>query len=572
MLVFITNNRNIKITNKDNDQMWHVKNISGDITGPFSSEQLSDMYIEGLIEEDDELWSKASGTWAKAWQCKGMFLSPEDDSSEYIDSSAPPPLPDEVDDSNYLDEIGMGVSGVEGDHVCPFCWRKFDLCDVMFIAQHSDLVGDDVLIDAGEMRRFVPRRFTPDGNAIDSGGVVCEKRACPVCHQHLSLHYFEMSPLYISLVGSPHSGKSVYLPSMLRILRERCRTEFNISFVDTEVEQNQWISESEHSIFNKGLLPGKTQIENDGRHYKEVTINDMPVLLTMPAFYAFKDERTHRSERIKKIRRTLVLHDNAGEHYHAGGDNASAPGIRHLLHSEAIMFLFDPTADSGFRRRYINAEDKQFIESDIQDQGSILMNAIQLIMRHNHNEKKGDKYDRPLIVMVAKADALGSSFNEILSADPFVVNDMYEHVLDMRLLLKISYQIRELIREYSPTVVSAVESMADDVIYMPVSALGHSPVAHNESEFVDLEKLSPKWVDVPILYILYRLGYLEGIKSIEPGILDEPKIINRSEDSITFVSPRTGLSDTIPSQYVDVKLRCPFSEKEFMIKSVGESV
>jgi len=126
--------------------MWHVKYKTGKVEGPFATEELAEMYITGVIDDADELWSKESGVWAKAWQCKGMFLSIEEGSnSEDNVDSVSSPLSGEEEDLNYLDEIGMGVSGVEGDYVCPFCWRKFDLADVKFIAQHLDLVGDDVL-------------------------------------------------------------------------------------------------------------------------------------------------------------------------------------------------------------------------------------------------------------------------------------------------------------------------------------------------------------------------------------------------------------------------------------------
>jgi len=550
--------------------MWHVKRADKSICGPFPTKELSGMYRNGEIDDEDELWSSDSGTWAKTWQCKGMFLTvEEDESEEEADSSAPPPISDE-EDLSYLDELGMGVSGLEGDYVCPFCWRMFDLGDLKFIAQHGDLVGDDVLGD-GEMNRFVPTRFTPDGNAIDSGGVVCEKRACPVCHQHLSINYFDMPPLFLSLVGSPRSGKSVFLPSMLRVLRERCRAEFNISFVDTEVEQNTWISQNEHLIFDRGYLPDKNEVSHGDNNYRPVKINDMNVLLTMPAFFALRDERPHRPSNIKHLRRTLVIHDNAGEHYDAGGDDAGAPGIRHLLHSEAIMFLFDPTADAGFKQAYKDVENFGFVESGgyTYDQASTITNAIQLIMRHGRESGDIEKYNKPLIVIVAKADTLDESFNEILKTNPFIVNDMYEHVLDMQLLLQISYQIRELINKYSRTVVSTLESMANDIIYLPVSALGHSPFLDGDKQRINMDKLNPMWTDVPVLYILYRLGYLEGIKSpVIEDDLDEPKILRREEDKTTFVNPHhNGLSDTLPAIYYDVKLMSPFAESEFVIRS-----
>lgn len=549
------------MNNERSASTWNIRRNGVVLEGTYSTNEIAELYADGQLSEMDELWSSEDKQWAKAWHYEGRFIKKS--------ISTPPPIPQNLnnrtqpptldENPDWVKNLDNSIGGVDGEIVCPFCWRRFNLEDLKVIAQHEDLTGDTVQTADGEKKRFVPTRFTPDGDAIDAGGMVCTLRACPVCHHNIPMPYFEMEPLFLSLVGSSHSGKSVFLPCMVRTLRRRFRDQFNISFFDSATEQNRWIANYEQLIFQESKLPDKTMIKKG--HYRDVRIKDMEVLLTMPAMFGLRDERSVLPQDARRIERTLVIHDNAGEHYDGSHDSAATPGIHHLLHSSAILFLFDPTADSGFRRYYADSSDEQFRDTSyVLDQTRIITNAIQTVMRHDRKVEK--KYRRPIIVMFSKADALSDVFGDVLNIEPFVLNNQHESILDMRYLLKVSYSVRELIKRYSPEIINAIESMATDIIYMPVSSLGHIPVAGT----VDLEQLSPKWVDVPLLYVLYKLGYLAGEKTLEPDAAQEPKILDRLPGSVSFVHPATNRRDSLPVEYMDVKLRCPFTGVEFMIR------
>ena len=83
---------------------------------------------------------------------------------------------------------------------CPHCWKNFPPDEVLWVAAHSDLMGDPML--PAEPQRFLPSRFTVSGLAIDVRGAVCEHLACPNCHLHLPRAFLEMSPLFVSIFGS----------------------------------------------------------------------------------------------------------------------------------------------------------------------------------------------------------------------------------------------------------------------------------------------------------------------------------------------------------------------------------
>jgi len=570
--------------------LWYLKRESKVLDENFSSSEILAFYNSGEIYDSDELWCAEHEVWAKVVQYKNTLLA-DTTSTEKVEDDIEDVADDDLKDNiSSIDRVAGkndSVAGIDGDITCPFCWRSFNLEDLKFIAQHNDLDGDLVL-GYGFKKRFIPNRFTPDGNAIDIGGVVCEKRACPICHNHLVNSYFEFEPMFLSLVGAPNSGKSVFLPCMLKYLKERLRADFSIGFVDADGEQNSWISAYENNIFNLGILPEKTSLSVGASSYHEVKINGMNVLLTNPAIFALRDERAQRDFFTKEINKILVMHDNAGEHYLPGQDSAETPGTRHLKHSEAIMFVFDPTANSGFGKTFSSDDNFTANMAGWQPQAQIFTNAMQTIKRHNKNNTQS-KYKRPVIVMISKADALGDIFSDVMHKRPFFTRN-YINVLDIRLLLETSYMIREMLCINSQEVVNTIETEADDVIYIPISSIGQTPffetikatenynstdetthqkISEKRIKKVDISKLSPLWVDVPLLYVLYKGGYLEGEKSKIPDDVNVKhlKIISQDNNYIHFVNPRTNQAEMISAQYADIILRSPDLDGCFTIST-----
>src|SRR4051812_12196953 len=88
--------------------------------------------------------------------------------------------------------------------ICPHCWNAFPPEQTLWVSQHSDLLGDAVL-GPEKARRFLPSRFTPDGQAIDPRGMACQTLACPRCHLAIPRSIIETAPLFLSMIGGPRS-------------------------------------------------------------------------------------------------------------------------------------------------------------------------------------------------------------------------------------------------------------------------------------------------------------------------------------------------------------------------------
>ncbi len=73
----------------------------------------------------------------------------------------------------------------EPEQVCPGCGAHFAAGDALYVARDPRLPPDP-LLHPGEPYRFLPARFTPEGQAIDPGGLPTDETACPSCHISLT--------------------------------------------------------------------------------------------------------------------------------------------------------------------------------------------------------------------------------------------------------------------------------------------------------------------------------------------------------------------------------------------------
>ncbi len=206
---------------------------------------------------------------------------------------------------------GSGHSGI----VCPHCWHRFDVDEFLFIARHQSLVGDPVL-GADAAQRFLPSRFTPEGNALDAAGMSCPDMACPRCHLRIPQAASEMPPLFLSIVGATASGKSYFLTSMTWELRNKLPQAFAISFTDTDAVNNQILNDFEETVFlhpDADELVALRKTELQGDLYNQVLLDNMLINLPKPFIFTITPSEHHPrfAEVRESMSRALVLYDNA---------------------------------------------------------------------------------------------------------------------------------------------------------------------------------------------------------------------------------------------------------------------
>jgi hypothetical protein len=405
---------------------------------------------------------------------------------------------------------------------CPHCWYEFRPEQILWVAQHEDLMGDSVLKE--EALRFLPTRFTLEGQAIDARGLVCHSLACPACHLVLPRVLLENEVTFISIIGSAGSGKSNFLATMTWELRQRLAKDFAIIFADGDKEANWILNRYEETLFlpedpERPVVLDKTRTQGD--LYRSVTINGQETQLPKPFLFSLHPGANHpRAARRARLGRIVCLYDNAGEHYNVGQDTAMSPVTRHLSRSKVLMFLLDPTQDPRFRAQCKPvSHDPQVVEPLQTVRQETILSEAAIRFRKHASLSAYQKCDRPLLVLVAKSDIWAPLIpDEDLVSEPIVRDaggEAHLAVLDFDRIERVSRKIRQLLFSVTPEVVSTAEDFSEEVVYIPVSALGHSPEKYPDKSglLIKPKDVKPSWVTIPLLYSYARwaTGLIAGV-------------------------------------------------------------
>ena len=471
--------------------------------------------------------------------------------------------------------VSTSTRGGSKGIICPHCWHRFDVGEFLFIARHQSLLGDSVL-GADAPQRFLPSRFTPEGNAIDAAGMSCPDMACPRCHLRIPQAASEMPPLFLSIVGATASGKSYFLTSMSWDLRNTLSRNFAISFTDTDAVNNQILNDFEETIFlssDPDELVALRKTELQGELYNQVLLDNMLINLPKPFMFTVMPAEHHPrySEVLDKMSRTLVLYDNAGEHFEPGMDSVDNPTTQHLLHSDTIFFLFDPTKDVRFRKRLRGSDDPQLAaHARVQRQEIILIEMINRIKKYS-GMRSGRKTAKTLILMVSKFDVWKQLLDFELPSEPWQWEPEYNtNALDVDVIKNVSFAVRQLLDEICPEVVTTAESFAGEVLYLPNSALGHSPeVGENGMVGIRPIDVEPFWVSVPMLYFFYERGFIQPIPEHSRVKHEVTPCECLLSGDVFFVRlPGRVKPLQIPVSFAGYQLRCPGTEQWFELPKI----
>lgn len=412
--------------------------------------------------------------------------------------------------------VGRRPGGILERVTCPHCWEQFHPEKSLWVAEHADLLGDSRLPD--QQQRFLPTRFTVKGEAIDARGFPCHQLACPNCHLIVPRPLFEMEPLFLSIFGAPASGKSYFLAAMTWELRQTLPLSFQMSFSDADPTMNRSLNEYEESVFSGaaddspvplGSLIRKT--EEQGDLYDNVMFGNQTVSYPRPFLFTVQPQHSHPNyAKAAKLARVVTLYDNAGESFQPGKDSAANPVTRHMAQSRVLFFVFDPTQDSRFQAKL---DQPELGSVRTMRQEPILQEAAARIRRYA-GLRQSDKHKRPLIVILTKFDAWWNLMGAEPPEDPWVQVASSKSdpdapavgALDVGVIERQSKLARALLLKVSPEIVTAAESFAEEVVFVPASAVGWAVKfdSKNKSPVIRPAEAKPYWATVPFLYGLSR--------------------------------------------------------------------
>jgi hypothetical protein len=427
---------------------------------------------------------------------------------------------------------GKAVS-LRAQVTCPHCWKDFAPEDSLWISQHPDLSGDPRLGQDHQIR-FLPTRFTVDGDAIDARGYACQSLACPRCHLPIPRALLELQSVFLSILGAPASGKSYFLTTMTWLLRQVLPQHFSLAFGDADPSSNRSLNEYEERLFlnqNQAALAALDKTALEGDLYDTVLFSGHSVSYPRPFIFSLRPLEDHPNHKaMADLARAICLYDNAGEHFLPGQDTASSPVTRHLALSRVLFFLFDPTQDPRFRRACAGkTHDPQMGDrARTTRQETILLEAADRIRRHTGLAQNA-RHQRPLVIVVTKLDAWASLLGREVPPNPWTPTRYPNlNAMNLELVDAVSTDVRTMLMRLTPELVSAAESFAENVVYIPASALGRSPEVDAKSGLLGIrpQDLNPLWAEVPLLYAMAR--WMDGVipvrkpQAAPPGSPIEP--------------------------------------------------
>ena len=396
---------------------------------------------------------------------------------------------------------------------CPNCWQQLEPADLLWISSHPDLRGDAYL-GADALKRFLPSRFDVEGFALDAKGTRCQTLACPQCHLPVPRILVETKPTFVSVLGSPASGKSYFLAAAVWEIRKKLG-HFQVNFADADPVANRVLSEYESKLFlndrpDQFVAIPKTQTE--GESYQLVNYPDRDEIYARPFVFSLRPSESHVALRgggdVRRTSRALCLYDNAGEHFVPELASEISPATDHLALSEALIFVLDPLQHPKFRQLCrLESSDPQLGSSfRCWRQDEILLEAAKRI-RQKANLAQHEHFDKPLVVAVNKYDV----WKHLIPEVDFRQKSPYQRLkdgtigLNLSMIKAVSDRIRLLLEEHAREIVAACTSFSKDVAFMPVSPQGCSPIKGEDEKLGVLpEQIKPVWAEVPLIYALCR--------------------------------------------------------------------
>jgi hypothetical protein len=383
--------------------------------------------------------------------------------------------------------------------VCPHCWHEFPPEQLHFIATSPELSFDHV-VPGGAPRRFLPSQFTFQGDAIDPAGGVCTETACPSCHLKVPRLLAQRKIISVSIFGAPGSGKSYLLAAMTHRIAQVLH-EYGLSIDDVDAEANVILHEYEKELFHQPTADTRVQLKKTdiagagSEWYSTVNWRGRSRLLPKP--FLFRLDAIARAQNPGTADRVLCLYDNAGESFEPGGETEDNPVTRHMSRADGLIFVFDPTKETAFRRAcQARSNDPQWSDQRMSRQSALFSEAISRILRYR-GLLPTDRIDTPLIVLLPKFDAWSFlltdqslpafwASTETTDANGSPTSKRF----DARAVLAVSQQVRKMLQAHATPLLTRIESTCNPqkVLYLPVSATGCSPKfdsrAHTTAEGV----------------------------------------------------------------------------------------
>ena len=357
--------------------------------------------------------------------------------------------------------------GVPSELICPTCFERFPLEAMQFTGSSGEVQRAQRSVFA----RLRGQHLLPPRG---SDGSFLETRLCPNNHE-LPPGFDWNHTLVLGLVGAASSGKSHYIASLVRHLREDTSRRLQLSMQDDSRTQQRFESE-----FNRPLFGDRQELP--------LTRGQPPPLIYKVQFSGeLWDEAEPRSV-------TLSLYDTAGEELR---DPARVQAlVKYLRVASGLIFLVDPLQIAAVRDAM--PPDLRMPNLDpLGDPNNVIKNVLDELQQGEPG-RGTERLPIPVAVVLSKCDVLRD-------AGQFAPNRLWSTArqhrrgYDRELHHDVSGMIEAFVRRYSPEAHQTVANRFQRCAYFGVSATGCASI-NQQYPFI-----APWRVDEPLLWLLSEL-------------------------------------------------------------------
>jgi len=402
---------------------------------------------------------------------------------------------------NKMDAIKKAKIDKTHEIVCLYCFRSFNHDQVFFRAiSYMDTEGYlpslDYVLEEFRARFYqpsigeLPPALDPnDFREVNKGylrGIlsslrdaydnVTTKRLCPYCHNDVPASAGFAPSTIISIVGAAKTGKSVFLTSLIHTLKTVTSPNFDVFCSPISGEMGRKFKyEYEDPLIETGYLP---QVNTLNKQHE-------PFIFT----FAFADGTKPETH----IAFFDVPHEDIAM---SGYGEIFANYVRN---SAGVIFLVDPQQFRALGHKLKIYPDG--LREPTEALGGLVENYV-------FKQANGISHI-PTAVVITKSDLLESiSYDGEFLRPRSNIFDQFIHREHLNLTETdiINYEIDEFLQRIDPNFRNALKRRFANLGLFGVSALGpHPDPARQQTAY-----FTPTRVDEPFLWILYKLGYIEG--------------------------------------------------------------
>lgn len=399
--------------------------------------------------------------------------------------------------------------------VCPHCFKKFDTEDVVFRAAHSKEEDEEYCLQEDEklnnhldkfglegieeLEAVIDPKLIPVENRTyvdevlmsvrDKYDIESKKRLCPFCHNDLPYSAGRAPSNIIAIIGASQVGKSVYMTSLIHTLETSTAHHFDAACMPI----NSDTSRRFRSQYLEPLFVQNNLIESTQKERKQE-----PFIFQ----FKFKD--------VTKAPLSLVFFDVAGE----GMVEEEYLDLyaNHIKNAEGILFLVDPLQLSTIRNKIIlnQGDEGGDFTSLYQESRDVVVTLAENFI----GRQESGKTNIPTAVVVTKSDMLSFLSEEegeyVKPNSNIFRNYAHKGMFNLEEFENINGEVQRFVEKVDLAFKDAVEVHFNDVAYFAVSALGQNPVEGKLERVIE-----PTRVDEPFLWLLYKLGYIDGSRGVK---------------------------------------------------------